>query len=108
MSEPVDITFKGEVRLTANGLEFPGTVINNSRYVVEYVSWPCIGEITVLDTTQPLYQSTRNDMKELYPHFANRGAYWGIDYPTSTYILPEKSFLQVNNRDNGFMQIYYN
>lgn len=103
MREVADITFKGEVRLTGKGLEFSGTVVNDSRYMVEYVSWPCIGEIMVPDKTQPLYQSTRNDIKELFPHFANRGAYWGIDYPTSTYILPEKSFLQVNNRDNGFM-----
>lgn len=103
MNKRADIIFKGEVRLTDRGLEFSGSLINNSEYTVEYVSWPCIGEVTVPDKTQPLYQSTRNDTKGLFPHFANRGAYWGIDYPTSTYILPEKSFLQVNNREEGFM-----
>lgn len=103
MQEGVDITFKGEVRLTDKGVEFSGDLVNNSDYVVEYVSWPCLGEVTVPDKTQPLYQSTRNDIKQLFPCFSNRGAYWGIDYPTSTYIFPEKSFLQVNNRDNGFM-----
>ena len=103
MNQTADIVFKGEVRLTDKGLEFSGSLINNSEYTVEYVSWPCIGEVTVPDKTQPLYQSTRNDIKGLFPHFANRGAYWGTDYPTSTYILPERSFLQVNNSEEGFM-----
>lgn len=103
MDKPADIIFKGEVRLLDKGLEFSGSLINNSEYTVEYVSWPCIGEVTVPDKTQPLYQSTRNDIKGLFPHFSNRGAYWGIDYPTSTYIFPEKSFLQVNNSKEGFM-----
>lgn len=103
MNETADVTFKGEVGITDKGLEFSGSLINHSKYTVEYVSWPCIGEITIPDKTQPLHQSTRNDIKELFPHFSNRGAYWGIDYPTSTYIFPEKSFLQVNNRDRGFM-----
>ncbi len=103
MDKPADIIFKGEVRLLDKGLEFSGSLINNSEYTVEYVSWPCIGEVTVPDKTQPLYQSTRNDIKGLFPRFSNRGAYWGIDYPTSTYIFPEKSFLQVNNSKEGFM-----
>lgn len=103
MDKPADIIFKGEVRMLDKGLEFSGSLINNSKYTVEYVSWPCIGEVTVPDKTQSLYQSTRNDIKGLFPHFSNRGAYWGIDYPTSTYIFPEKSFLQVNNGKEGFM-----
>lgn len=101
--EEIDITFRGEVSLTERGVEFSGSLVNNSSYTVEYVSWPCIGEVMVPDKAQTLYQNTRNDTKELFPHFSNRGAYWGIDYPTSTYIFPEKSFLQVNNRNQGFI-----
>ena len=33
----------------------------------------------------------------------NQHGYWGVEYPTSTYTLPDKSFLQVNNSDRGFM-----
>lgn len=103
MDQKADITFKGEVRLTDKGLEYSGEVINNSQLPIEYVSWPCIGEVTVPDKTQPLYHSTRNDQRELFPHFFNQHGYWGVDYPTSTYVLPEKSFLQVNDRERGFM-----
>lgn len=103
MNKEADITFNGEVLLTDKGLEFSGSLVNNSEYPVEYVSWPCIGEITVPDKTQPLYHSTRSDVRELFPHFFNQHGYWGVDYPTSTYVLPEKSFLQVNDRERGFM-----
>ena len=103
MDQEADITFKGEVSLTDRGLEFSGDLTNHSEYPVEYVSWPCIGEITVPDKTQPLYHSTRSDQRDLFPHFFNQHGYWGVDYPTSTYVLPEKSFLQVNDRERGFM-----
>lgn len=103
MDKPVDITFNGEVELTDKGLEFSGNIINRSEYPVEYISWPCIGEVTIPDKTQPLYHNTRNDTKELFPHFFNQHGYWGVDYPTSTYVLPEKSYVQVNDRERGFM-----
>ena len=103
LAEPVDVTFRGEVRLTDSGLEYGGEVINGSPYPVEYVSWPCLGEVSVPDKTQPLHHSTRNDQRELFPHFFNQHGYWGVDYPTSTYELPERAYLQVRNRDQGFM-----
>lgn len=103
MDKEADITFKGEVSLTDKGLEFSGNLINHSEHPVEYVSWPCIGEVTIPDKTQALHHSTRSDIRELFPHFFNQHGYWGVDYPTSTYVLPEKSFLQVNDRERGFM-----
>ncbi|WP_300698072.1 DUF6259 domain-containing protein [Bacteroides sp.] len=103
MDKEADITFKGVVSLTGKGLEFSGSLVNKSEYPIEYVSWPCIGEITVPDKTQPLHHSTRSDVRELFPHFFNQHGYWGVDYPTSTYVLPEKFFLQVNDRERGFM-----
>lgn len=103
LAEPVDVTFRGEVRLTDTGLEYGGELINDSPYPVEYVSWPCIGEVSVPDKSQPLHHSTRSDQRELFPHHFNQHGYWGVDYPTSTYELPERSYLQVSNRDQGFM-----
>ncbi len=102
-SEPLDIVFRGEVKLTANGLEYSGEIINHSSYPIEYISWPCVGEISVPDKNQPLYHSTRNDQRELFPHLYNQHGYWGVDYPTSTYELPERAYLQVCNREQGFM-----
>lgn len=98
-----DIVFRGEVRLTDNGLEYSGDLTNNSPYPVEYVSWPCIGEVSIPDKTQSLNHTTRNDRRELFPRFNNQHGYWGVDYPTSTLELPERAYLQVGNRDQGFM-----
>ncbi len=103
MKDIADITFVGRVSLTDRGLEFSGHVDNRSKYHIEYVSWPCFGEVSVPDRSQPLYQSTRNDVRELFPRQANQHGYWGVEWPTSTHILPERSFLQVNGSDRGFM-----
>lgn len=107
MKETADITFRGEVILTDKGLEFKGHVDNRSKHHIEYVSWPFIGEITVPDKSKPLYHCSGKDRRELFPHMFNQHGYWGVDYPTSTYILPEKSYLQVNGDDRGFM-VYNN
>lgn len=103
MKSPADIEFRGAVSLTERGLEFTGDVINNSGYRVEYVSWPCIGEVSVPDRKQFFLQNTRNDSRELSPHFNNQHGYWGVEWPTSTAILNEKSYLQVNDNDQGFI-----
>lgn len=103
MKSPADIEFRGTVSLTERGLEFTGDVINNSGYRVEYVSWPCIGEVSVPDRKQFFLQNTRNDFRELSPHFNNQHGYWGVEWPTSTAILNEKSYLQVNDNDQGFI-----
>ncbi|MDR3217699.1 MAG: hypothetical protein LBU22_01750 [Dysgonamonadaceae bacterium] len=103
MKEVADITFKGIVCLTENGLEYSGEVINNSPYPVEYVAWPFLGEVSIPDKNQPFYHSTRSDAKELFPHFSNEHGYWGVDYPTSTSHLPEHAFASVHNREQGFI-----
>lgn len=103
MKSAADVEFRGVVSLASHGLEFSGTVTNNSDYKVEYVSWPCIGEVTVPDQKQFFLQNTRNDSKELFPHFNNQHGYWGVEWPTSTVILNEKSYLQVNDNDRGFL-----
>jgi hypothetical protein len=103
MKEPADITFIGKVELTGNGLVFSGSVTNNSSYQVEYVSWPCIGEISIPDAQKPLFHSTKSDQRELYPHMFNQHGYWGVEWPTSTYVLPEKSYVQVYDDEGGFM-----
>lgn len=103
MKSEADIGFRGIVSLTERGLEFAGEVINNSSYKVEYVSWPCLGEVSVPDRKQFFLQNTRNDVKGLSPNFNNQHGYWGVEWPTSTVILNEKSYLQVNDDERGFV-----
>ena len=103
MNAEENVIFKGEVALTPTGLEFGGEITNHGKYPVEYVSWPFLGEVTVPDKGQPLYHSTRSDTRELFPHFFNEHGYWGVDYPTSTYPLPDRSYVLVNNREQGFI-----
>ncbi len=103
MKHKADITFTGTVSLSDHGLEYGGEIINNSNYPIEYVSWPCLGEVTVPDKNQPFYRETRSDSRQLYPNFYNEPGYWGVDYPTSTCILPEKSFVLAHNEKQGFI-----
>lgn len=103
MQEDADITFRGIVRLNETGLEYSGEVINNSKYPIEYVSWPVVGEITIPDKNQPLYHSSRSDQRELFPHIFNEHGYWGVEYPTSTYHMPEQAFVLVSNNEQGFI-----
>lgn len=103
MKDAADVQFRGVVMLTEYGLEYSGTVVNNSGHIVEYVSWPCLGEVSIPDRKQFLMQNTRNDSKELFPHFNNQHGYWGVEWPTSTVVLNDKSYLQVNDDERGFM-----
>jgi len=103
MKSEADVTFKGSVSLTPEGLEYKGVVINKSPYPIEYVSWPCLGEVSIPDKSRPLYHATRQDTRELFPHFFSQHGYWGVDYPTSTYPLTEGAFVLVNNADQGFV-----
>lgn len=103
MEGTADITLRCFVRLTDLGLEFSGKVDNNSKHNIDYISWPCLGEVTVTDKTRPLHHNTLQDTRELFPRFFNQHGYWGVDYPTSTYLFPDKTYLQVNDTEKGFV-----
>ncbi|MGN6708862.1 MAG: hypothetical protein ACTHKF_05890, partial [Candidatus Nitrosocosmicus sp.] len=50
VNRALDITFIGTVSLNNSGLSYSGKVINNdAKYSVEYIGWPCWGEMSIPD-----------------------------------------------------------
>lgn len=97
----LDIRFTGTVVLEENGLLYSGEVENKSGYVVEYVSWPTLGEISIPDKPERFMFDTKDRTKTFYPGFPNESGYWGIDYPTSLAVLPADGFFYMHNSTKG-------
>ncbi|MDR3217700.1 MAG: DUF6259 domain-containing protein [Dysgonamonadaceae bacterium] len=94
-SSVVDIVFEGRIKITDRGLIYDGVLKNNSDAVVEQLSWPFIGEVSIPEKTdQLLFQYmnyTKFNTNELYPGYSGRG--WSN--------LPEHSFTLIHNRKQG-------
>ena len=72
----LDIRFTGTVELTDDGLKFTAKLDNNSKYTVEAIYWPYIGDIGV-----PKTQNILRFGSPIYPNFSNHKGYFGADYP---------------------------
>ena len=94
-----DITMIGTVALSDKGLSFSTEVINNSPYVIETISYPCIGDLKRPESADKL--SVRypwyNGMWErsVFPKFDNLEGYWGTHYP----------MFQIRNQNSVYMLI---
>ncbi|GHT61973.1 hypothetical protein AGMMS50239_14120 [Bacteroidia bacterium] len=99
--ETFNIEFRGTIALDKNGLKYGGNVINNSGYTIEYMAWPYLGEISIPDKTKNMVFQSRNTMRNLFPAFFSEYGYWGVEYPTTSCLLPEESFLMIRNDDQG-------
>jgi len=99
--DSLNIAFSGKVQLTEDGLLFSGKVENCSKFVVEYVSWPYLGEIAFPDKTGAFNLESKNFTKDIFPGFGNDLSYWGVEYPTKLATLPEDGFLLFCNEHAG-------
>jgi len=101
--ENLNISFTGTVTLDDVGLRFTGTVDNRSGFVVEYVAWPYLGEVSVPDKPNRFYleDNTNSYVKNLFPNFRNEPGYWGVRYPTKLASLPIEGFLLFCNDREG-------
>ena len=93
--EAVDVTFEGTVEMTPDGLVYAGKLKNRTDAVVEQLTWPFIGEVTIPDGTEKMlfqYMNyTQFNTDELYPREAGVG--WSN--------LPEHAFTLVHNGKEG-------
>ena len=91
----MDVTFEGTVEMTSDGLVYSGKVQNRTDAVVEQLTWPFIGEVSLPDNTdRMLFQYmnyTKFNTDELYPREAGVG--WSN--------LPEHAFTLVHNGHEG-------
>lgn len=102
----LDISFTGTVTLDDKGLAFSGEVVNKSDYVIEYVSWPYLGEVAIPDKDAAFFLETKNFMKNIYPNFPNSQGYWGVDYPTTLAALPSDGYMLLRNDATGLCVQY--
>jgi len=91
----IDVIFEGRIKTTEQGLVYSGKLINKSEAVIEQLSWPCIGNISIPEKTEKMWFQfmtyTTLNAHELYPRYSNTG--WSN--------LPEHSFTLIHNRLQG-------
>jgi hypothetical protein len=90
----LDVSLRGVVELEKNLLTFSAEVINRSRYSIDSLSWPILGDIGIPAGETSL---TRDNLElgtlrrtQLYPFMVNERGYWGTNFPT-----------QINGRGNN-------
>ena len=82
---PLDIAFSQTVTLTDDGLTFTAELTNRSPYVIEALSAPYLGDLSLPPGADHLDRLTAGycgaDRGPLYPKFASSGGYFGFDHP---------------------------
>ncbi len=109
LDKTLPIRFTGRIALEERGLVYSGTLENRSEFPVEYLCWPWFGELAPPDRDgEMVWQSLnygQSQQRQIYPQFWTPKGYWGIDYPTQTWMLPECGFLLVRSEQQGFCVI---
>ena len=106
------ISFRGSVTLSDDGLTFEGEVENNSPYVVETVSWPCLGDLSVPAGCEHLARMNlviHGDMEvePLRPTFRTTAGYFGTDNPIQMVPTPTSPFVLIDNGRQGLYTGYH-
>jgi len=107
----LDITFKGIVTLSEDGLAFTAEISNCSGHTVEVVSWPMIGDLTFPHEAHRLNRKglLHGQMvtAPLYPDFESDCGYWGVDYPTQQVFAPDTPFVLIDSDEQGLYAGYH-
>lgn len=87
---PVKIKFTGSVKLTEKGLEYSGEIVNQSKCILEQLSWPLVGEFVTPEGSGKLlfqYMSyTKFNSVELYPGVSSSYTGW-CNFPEAAFAL---------------------
>ncbi|MDP6381274.1 MAG: hypothetical protein QF662_08020, partial [Phycisphaerae bacterium] len=107
----LDIIFKGIVTLTDDGLAYEAEVENRSPYVIESVTWPCIGDLSIPHGAEKLERANiiYSQMKRgpLFPTFTSDMGYYGVDYPIQVVKTPETPFVLTETGTEGLYTGYH-
>ncbi|MEG2061531.1 MAG: DUF6259 domain-containing protein, partial [Alistipes sp.] len=91
----VDIAFEGTIRMTDEGLVYDGCLNNPTDAIVEQLTWPFVGEVSIPEDTQRMlfqyFTYTKFNTDELYPRETGMG--WSN--------LPEHAFTLIHNTKQG-------
>jgi len=101
----LDITFKGIIKLSDDGLAFSAEVINKSYHVVETIRWPIFGDLTIPDKSESFSQMGIDyggmNSFEIYPKFQNEPGYFAVDNPSNWMEFPYTPFVLLGDEDQG-------
>ena len=103
-----EIDFHGTVRVTDNGLEFTGKVINRSKLTVEVAAFPCLGDLAPSAADKQLVEFAPGGAVdaytiELYPKFVQDKGYWGVDHLCQNRAMtPVNDCILLKEEDQGF------
>lgn len=109
-NKSLGISFVGKIKLTNEGLEYGGEVINPTPYMVEQLSWPFIGEVSVPEGSNKLlfqYMSyTKFNTVELYPRVSSSYTGW-CNLPEASFALihDEKQGLYLSSKDEKLNEL---
>lgn len=107
----LDIRFTGTIQLKDNGLTFTAEVENNSKYQIETICWPQLGDLSMPDGT--VYFSQKGIMyggmqeMQLFPKYANEPGYFAVDYPMNWQETPYTPFSLFGNGSEGLYVGYH-
>jgi len=101
----MDISLTGIVSIEANGLTFNMDVVNNTKNVIEAISYPSLGDVTQPSKNENL-ENLRSgyagmDRSSLLPKFDNFCGYWGVDWPTQLVKSHDSPFILVAASNQG-------
>ena len=99
------INLKGSVDLTDMGLHFGMEIDNQSDLVVEAVSYPVIGDLPQPSKEENLEVYRLGyaglERSSLLPYFQNFKGYFGVDFPTQSYVTPDAPFVLAMSSKQG-------
>lgn len=107
----LDITLHGNVALEGPRLLVTTTVANQSKYPIESLAYPILGDVSIPYHEKALFQGTWGyagmDKTQLYPDFTNPIGYWGTLYPMQAALSPEAQFVLIFTNSEGLYTGYH-
>lgn len=107
----LDITLHGSVALEGPRLLVTTKVANQSKYPIESLAYPILGDVSIPHDAKDLFQGTWGyagmDKAQLYPNFTNALGYWGTLHPMQAALSPEAQFVLIFTNSEGLYTGYH-
>ena len=99
------LALTADVTLSNGVITFNATLENHSPLTVETIDYPDLGDLNPPSRKATLQARTmwygNLDSDELYPNFANRLGYWGVDFPTKQFGSNRSLFCLIQSQHEG-------
>ena len=107
----LDITLRAHVALSEGGLLISTEVNNRSKYTIESLAYPILGDVSVPSGEKTLSEGTWGyagmNKNQLFPKFPNQAGYWGTDHPMQSALSPQAQFVLIFADSEGLYAGYH-